>query len=123
MMAAHEKTEPVYMIGVVAALTQMHAQTIRLYERLGLVTPQRRSKNRLYSEADVARLRRIRRLTQEMGINLAGVQVILDLLERLEQIQEERDAILAERDAVVQRSAEIEKRIREFLAQTGGKFP
>lgn len=115
-MAAHEKNEPVYMIGVVASLTQMHAQTIRLYERLGLVTPQRKSKNRLYSEADVERLRRIRRLTQEMGVNLAGVEVILDLLERLEQAQEERDALL-------QRSQEVEARIREYLRQTGGKFP
>ena len=58
-MATHERTEPVYMIGVVANLTQMHAQTIRLYERLGLVTPLRKNKNRLYSESDVERLRQI----------------------------------------------------------------
>jgi MerR family transcriptional regulator/heat shock protein HspR len=115
-MAAHDKTEPVYMIGVVVSLTQMHAQTIRLYERLGLVTPQRKNKNRLYSEADVERLRQIRRFTQDMGVNLAGVEVILKLLERLEEVQ-------AERDALVQRSAEIESRIREYLARTGGKFP
>jgi len=115
-MAAHDKTEPVYMIGVVATLTQMHAQTIRLYEKLGLITPQRKSKNRLYSEADVERLRQIRRLTQDLRINLAGVEVILDLLVRLEQMQ-------AERDALMMRSAEIETRIREYLAQTGGKFP
>jgi MerR family transcriptional regulator/heat shock protein HspR len=104
------------MIGVVAALTQMHAQTIRLYEKLGLVTPQRRNKNRLYSEADVERLRQIRRLTQDMRVNLAGVEVILDLLTKLEQVQ-------AERDALYHRSQEIETRIREYLAQTGGKFP
>jgi MerR family transcriptional regulator/heat shock protein HspR len=104
------------MIGVVATLTQMHAQTIRLYERLGLVTPQRKNKNRLYSEADVERLRQIRRLTQEMGVNLAGVEVILDLLDRLERLQSERDAL-------AHRSQEIEIRVREFLAKTGGKFP
>ncbi len=115
-MAAHDRTEPVYMIGVVAELTHMHAQTIRLYERLGLVTPQRRNKNRLYSETDVERLRRIRRLTQEMGVNLAGVQVILDLLERLEQLQ-------VERDSLHQRSQFIEDRIRELMAQNGGQFP
>src|SRR5579859_727903 len=112
-MAAHNKSEPVYMIGVVASLTQMHAQTIRLYERLGLVTPQRRNKNRLYSESDVDRLRQIRRLTQEMGVNLAGVEVILDLLKRLESLQSERDALY-------NRSLEIETRIREYLSQTGG---
>ena len=115
-MSAHDKSEPVYMIGVVVHLTQMHAQTIRLYERLGLVMPQRKNKNRLYSEADVDRLRQIRRFTQEMGVNLAGVEVILELLGKLEQVQ-------AERDALIQRSTEIEARVREYLAQTGGKFP
>jgi MerR family transcriptional regulator/heat shock protein HspR len=104
------------MIGVVVNLTQMHAQTIRLYERLGLVTPQRKSKNRLYSESDVERLRQIRRFTQEMGVNLAGVEVILELLGKMEQLQ-------AERDALVDRSNEIEARVREYLTRTGGKFP
>jgi MerR family transcriptional regulator/heat shock protein HspR len=115
-MAAHDKTEPVYMIGVVASLTQMHAQTIRLYERLGLVTPLRKNKNRLYSESDVERLRQIRRLTQDMGVNLAGVEVILDLLDRLERLQSERDVLLT-------RSHEIETRVREYLTRNGGKFP
>ena len=115
-MAAHQNTEPVYMIGVVASLTQMHAQTIRLYEKLGLVTPQRRSKNRLYSENDVERLKQIRRLTQEMEVNLAGVQIILDLLERME-------ALRVERDSLADRSRDIEARVREYLEQHGGKFP
>ena len=115
-MAAHEIDEPVYMIGVVTTLTQMHAQTIRLYERLGLVTPLRKNKNRLYSESDVERLRQIRRLTQDMGVNLAGVEVILDLLNRLECVQ-------SERDAVIERSREIETRVRDYLAKTGGRFP
>lgn len=111
-MATHDAAEPVYMIGVVADLTQMHAQTIRLYERLGLVTPQRRNKNRLYSEADVERLRQIRRFTQDMRVNLAGVEVILDLLEKLEQAQ-------AERDALAHRSAALEAKFREFLERVG----
>jgi MerR family transcriptional regulator/heat shock protein HspR len=115
-MAAHDSSEPVYMIGVVVNLTQMHAQTIRLYERLGLVTPRRKSKNRLYSEADVERLRQIRRFTQDMGVNLAGVEVILQLLNRMEELQQERDELIA-------RTNEIETRVREYLARTGGKFP
>ncbi len=115
-MNAHNSDEPVYMIGVVAELTHMHAQTIRLYERLGLITPHRRNKNRLYSENDLERLRRIRRLTQDMGVNLAGVQVILDLLERLDTLQSERDMLH-------ERSRLIEERVRELLAQNGGKFP
>jgi MerR family transcriptional regulator/heat shock protein HspR len=115
-MATHDRKEPVYMIGVVVNLTQMHAQTIRLYERLGLVTPQRKSKNRLYSESDVERLKQIRRFTQDMGVNLAGVEVILDLLSKLEQVQTERDAL-------VERNNEFEARVRDYLARTGGKFP
>lgn len=113
---AHSRNEPVYMIGVVAELTNMHAQTIRLYERLGLVKPVRRNKNRLYSQADVERLLQIRRLTQDMGVNLAGVEVILDLLNRLEQVT-------AERDALYQQAVEFENRVREFLTQHGGEFP
>src|SRR5262249_32550980 len=115
-MATHDKSEPVYMIGVVVDLTDMHAQTIRLYEKLGLVTPQRKSKNRLYSEADVERLRQIRRFTQEMGVNLAGVEVILDLLQRLERAQQELYETRRER-------VEFEARVREFLEERGGAFP
>ena len=115
-MATHDSTEPVYMIGVVVNLTSMHAQTIRLYEKMGLIKPHRRNKNRLYSEADVERLRQIRRLTQDMGVNLAGVEVILDLLQRLERLQ-------AERDTLQRRSEEIEQRVREYLEKTGGRFP
>ncbi len=115
-MAAHDKDEPVYMIGVVVSLTQMHAQTIRLYEKLGLVTPRRKSKNRLYSERDVERLKQIRRFTQEMGVNLAGVEIILKLLYQMEKLQDERDLLL-------KRSVDIENRVRDYLAKTGGKFP
>jgi MerR family transcriptional regulator/heat shock protein HspR len=78
------------MISVAAQLTGLHPQTVRLYERLGLVTPRRVSnKNRLYSDADIARLQQIRRFTRDMGVNLAGVEVILDLLRRIEELQEE----------------------------------
>ena len=63
-----------------------------MYEREGLVRPKRVGKNRLYSDADVERLKRIQNLTQQMGVNLAGVQIILDLLERLDNLQQEIDA-------------------------------
>lgn len=115
-MTSHEKTEPVYMIGVVVNLTQMHAQTIRLYEKLGLVTPQRKNKNRLYSEADVDRLLQIRRFTQDMGVNLAGVEVILDLLQKLEEVK-------AERDAFAYRSEQLETHFRDYVGRNSGKFP
>ena len=86
--------EPVYMISIAAQLTGLHPQTVRLYERLGLVAPQRvNNKNRLYSELDIRRLLQIRRFTQEMGVNLAGVEIILGLLEKLDKLQEENKTL------------------------------
>jgi MerR family transcriptional regulator, heat shock protein HspR len=81
--------EPVYVISIAAKMVEMHPQTLRLYERLGLLKPARHGLNRLYSESDIARLRQIQRLTQDMGVNLAGVEVILNLLEKIEELQDE----------------------------------
>lgn len=84
--------EPVYVISVAARLCEMHPQTLRSYERLGLVQPTRTdNRNRLYSDADIARLRQIQRLTRDLGVNLAGVGVILDLLERMETMRAEME--------------------------------
>ena len=92
--------EPVYLISVAARMCGLHPQTIRLYERLGLIKPHRvgRSK-RLYSEADIERLRRIQHFTQELGVNLAGVDIILRLLERIEQINREVEEIIEQTNA------------------------
>lgn len=85
-----EKERPVYIISVAADLVGMHPQTLRLYEREGLVAPSRTSgKTRLYSERDVEKLREIRRLTQELGVNLAGVEEIIRLRDELD-IQQNR---------------------------------
>jgi MerR family transcriptional regulator/heat shock protein HspR len=93
-MAQRDPQEPVYMISIAAQLTGLHPQTVRLYERLGLVSPSRvNNKNRLYSEIDIARLLQIRRFTQEMGVNLAGVEIILDLLHKMEQMQSEMEEL------------------------------
>ncbi|MGB9588944.1 MAG: heat shock protein transcriptional repressor HspR [Armatimonadota bacterium] len=87
-MAQRERDEPVYMISVAARLCDMHPQTLRLYERLGLVKPQRvGSKNRMYSDADIERLRQIHRLTHDLGVNHAGVEVVLRLLEQMEEMR------------------------------------
>lgn len=108
-MRAHN--HPVYMIGVAAQLCGVHPQTLRQYERLGLVVPARvGAKNRLYSEADILRVRRIQRLTQDMGVNLAGVELILRLLDEMEQ--QRMDMQEQFRDYVV----EAEKRIMQLLA-------
>jgi MerR family transcriptional regulator/heat shock protein HspR len=89
------------MISIAAQLTGLHPQTVRLYEKLGLVSPTRvNNKNRLYSETDIERLLQIRRFTQEMGVNLAGVEIILDLLHKMEQLHAELENL--------RRQAEIE---------------
>ena len=75
---------PMYMISVAAELVGMHPQTLRIYENKGLVRPKRtRGNTRLYSEADLERLRLIQRLTTELGLNLAGVEVVLRLEDEL----------------------------------------
>ncbi len=89
--------EPVYLISVAARMCGLHPQTLRLYERLGLIQPHRvGNSKRLYSEADIARLRRIQRLTQQLGVNLAGVEIILRLLERIDQMNSEMAEVVAQ---------------------------
>ena len=84
-MAPDSKHRPVYVISVAAELVDMHPQTLRLYERKGLIRPGRSSgKTRLYSERDIEHLREIRRLTQELGVNLAGVEEIMRLRHELD---------------------------------------
>jgi MerR family transcriptional regulator/heat shock protein HspR len=78
----------VFMISVAAELAEMHPQTLRMYEARGLITPKRSPKNtRLYSQADVERLRRIQQMTGEEGLNLAGVVTVLELERRLERMR------------------------------------
>ena len=81
--------EPLYLIGVAAKLCEMHPQTLRTYERIGLVIPVRvGSKNRMYSQNDIEKLKRIQEYPQNMGVNLAGVEVILKLLKKMDNMQE-----------------------------------
>ena len=99
------------MIGVAASLCNVHPQTLRQYERLGLVVPSRAgAKNRLYSEADIRRVQRIQRLTQEMGVNLAGVELILRLLDDMEDAKQEIESQMDEY------MKEVERRISQLLA-------
>lgn len=76
--------EPCYIISIAARLVNMHPQTLRYYERVGLIEPSRsRGKIRLYSQRDIERLQLIQRLVNDLGVNLAGVEVIMNLTERL----------------------------------------
>jgi MerR family transcriptional regulator/heat shock protein HspR len=82
--------EPRFFIGEAARLVDLHPQTLRHYEDLGLVVPKRTPGNiRLYSPHDIERLRKIARLTQELGVNLAGVRIILRLTEQVEELRTE----------------------------------
>ncbi len=103
--------EPLYMISVAARLCEVHPQTLRLYERVGLVKPRRVGrKNRMYSDADIERLRQIQRLTQDLGVNLAGVEVIFSLLEQMESMRKQME------EEMSRMRMELENEIRNLRA-------
>lgn len=92
-----DETTPVYTISVAAQLSGMHPQTLRQYDRLGLVCPQRvNGRNRLYSERDVDRLRQIADLSSE-GVSLVGIQRVLRLEAELERVRNHLDELLKEK--------------------------
>ncbi len=103
--ASFDDRRGVFMISVAAELAEMHPQTLRMYEARGLITPQRSPKNtRLYSQQDVERLKRIQEMTADMGLNLAGVETVLQLEAQLERTRQE----LAK---MRRQSAELEQRL------------
>jgi MerR family transcriptional regulator/heat shock protein HspR len=107
------------MISVAAELADMHPQTLRMYEVKGLISPKRSPKGtRLYSQADVERLREIQRLTNEEGLNLAGVETVLELEERIQKMRGEMRK-LREQAAEMERemAREIEKVKRSLRAE------
>ena len=97
----HQDDQPRYVISVAAQILGVHPQTLRLYEREGLVEPQRTGgKIRLYSEYDIEQIRCVMRLTQDLGVNLAGAEAIIHMRERMMEMYEElarmREAMEAE---------------------------
>ena len=104
-----DSSRGVFMISVAAELAEMHPQTLRMYEARGLITPKRSPKNtRLYSQDDVDRLRRIQKMTAEEGLNLAGVETVLEMEAELERTRSEV-AKLREKAAALE--AEMAKEI------------
>ena len=92
--------EPCYVISVAARMVGMHAQSLRNYERQGLIRPGRsRGRVRLYSDADIAHLRNIQRLVQDLGVNLAGVEVIMNMRGRMQRMEREMDLLRQELQA------------------------
>jgi MerR family transcriptional regulator/heat shock protein HspR len=91
----------VFMISVAAELAHMHPQTLRMYEARGLINPKRSPKNtRLYSQRDVERLQRIQRMTSEEGLNLAGVETVLEMEERVEEMRAELERMRRRAEAL-----------------------
>jgi len=92
-----DENEPCYVISIAAQLVEVHPQTLRYYERAGLVRPSRSRGNiRLYSPRDIERLRLIQRLMDDLGVNLAGVEVILNMTERIRELEEDVERLRAE---------------------------
>ncbi|GAB4249365.1 MAG: hypothetical protein Kow00129_10140 [Thermoleophilia bacterium] len=102
MATIEEKKRPLFMISIAAELADLHPQTLRMYERRGLVRPKRSSKKtRLYSLEDVERLRRIQELTTQYGLNLAGVELVLEMEAELAKMRD--------------RMVELERRLQKAL--------
>jgi MerR family transcriptional regulator/heat shock protein HspR len=93
MKIISDKKEPLYMIGVAARLLSVHPQTLRLYEREGLVKPKRINRQRLYSQDDIERLGLIISLTRDLGVNRSAVDIILRMRHRIQCMREEMEGM------------------------------
>jgi MerR family transcriptional regulator, heat shock protein HspR len=108
----------VFMISVAAELAEMHPQTLRMYEARGLIEPKRSPKGtRLYSQDDVERLRRIQEMTTEWGMNLAGVERVLELEEKLTRMRRKVEALERRADALQAEIGELEEVKRSVKAE------
>ena len=93
-MKKRDTEQPLYLISIVSKMLNVHPQTLRLYEKEGFVSPKRTKKQRLYSDKDVDQLNFILQLTREMGVNRAGVDIILRLRHRMEILQHEMEEMM-----------------------------
>ena len=118
-----DKQRPKYSISVVAQMFEIHPQTLRMYEREGLIKPRRTERNtRMYCDDDIERLKSILNLTQEMGVNLAGVEIVLRMREQTERMRENMEQLLRK----LREKIEMEFTARDFeeiveLVPTGEK--
>jgi len=90
----HSYDEPVYLISIVSSMLNIHPQTLRQYEREGLITPSRtEGRIRLYSQRDIDRMKLILRLSRDLGVNLSGIDIILRLKEQMEEMEHEIESL------------------------------
>jgi MerR family transcriptional regulator, heat shock protein HspR len=96
--------EPCYVISVAAKLVEVHPQTLRYYERVGLISPSRSRGNiRLYSQRDIERAVQIQRLINDLGVNLAGVEVIINMTERIKEMEREMAEMRAQMESEIEK--------------------
>jgi MerR family transcriptional regulator/heat shock protein HspR len=123
-MATRKRTKAAYMISAVSEQYEIHPQTLRLYEREGLLRPSRSEGNtRLYTDSDLERLEVILQLTREMGVNLAGVEIILNMREKMEAMQHQIEEFVTTlnlelRSQAVSRSPESSTALIPFARKT-----
>src|ERR1041384_2460315 len=118
-MERKKRGKAAYMISAVAETYDIHPQTLRLYEREGLLKPSRSEGNtRLYTEEDIERLELILSLTRDLGVNLAGVEVVLNMRKRMEEMQREiQDFVAYIEKEMSNRSPELDQKIQHALVK------
>jgi MerR family transcriptional regulator, heat shock protein HspR len=113
-----------YIISVAAERAEVHEQTLRHYERLGLISPARKGSSphspRLYSDRDIERVQQIRSLMRDLGVNLAGVEAILHMKDRMEQMQDELDKEL---EALREQHTNETRRLKEIIERLQQREP
>ena len=110
-----DKKRPLFMISVVCEMFHIHPQTLRLYEREGLLHPQRVGRSRMYSQEDLERIRVILNLTKELGVNRAGVDIILRMKHRLEAMYREMEEMMDYLEMDIRK--EFEDKIKEVFEE------
>jgi MerR family transcriptional regulator, heat shock protein HspR len=111
-MSARENQEPLYVISIAAQLADVHPQTLRIYEKKGLINPARIHNRRRFSDADIERCRLIQELTREMGVNLAGVKMILEMRQRMDTMTESIESMQGE---ILELHKQMEERMKRAL--------
>ncbi len=115
MVRKKDEKRPSYMISVVSRILEVHPQTLRMYEREGFVCPHRINRQRLYSDKDIEQLNLVIKLTKELGVNKAGVEIILRMRNRIEAMQHEIREIMHFLDEDVRH--EFEKRLKKIFSE------
>lgn len=110
-----EKSSPLYMISVVSRILEVHPQTLRMYEREGFVCPHRINRQRLYSDEDLERLNLVIKLTKELGVNKAGVEIILRMRGRIQALQNEMGDMMRFLDEDMR--DDFEKRLQKIFSE------